>query len=95
MPQGSVLGTLLFNFYLNDLFVFLKDVGICNFADDITTYISEESLENALKTFEKNTMFAISWFENNCMKLNTDKFHLIVSGYKHEQVWANIGKDLI
>ena len=29
------------------------------------------------------------------MKFNTDKCHLIVSCYKHEQVWANIGKDLI
>ena len=29
------------------------------------------------------------------MKLNTYKCHLIVSGYKHKQVWANIGKDLI
>ena len=40
-------------------------------------------------------MLAIRWFENNYMKLNTDKCRLIVSGYKHEQVWANIGKDLI
>ena len=37
-------------------------------------------------------MLAIRWFENNYMKLNTDKCGLIVSGYKHEQVWANIGK---
>ena len=29
------------------------------------------------------------------MKLNSDKYHLIVSGYKHEQVCAGIGKDLI
>ena len=29
------------------------------------------------------------------MKLNTDKCRLIVSGYQHEQVWSNIGKDLI
>ena len=29
------------------------------------------------------------------MKLNTDKCRLIVLGYKHEQVWVNIGKDLI
>ena len=40
-------------------------------------------------------MFAISWFENNYMKLNTDKCRLIVPWYKHEQVWVNIGKDLI
>ena len=40
-------------------------------------------------------MLAIRWFENNYMKLNTDKCRLIVSGYKHGQVWASIGNDLI
>ena len=40
-------------------------------------------------------MLAVRWFQNNYTKLNTDKYHLIVSGYKHEQVWENIGKDLI
>ena len=40
-------------------------------------------------------MLAVRWFENVYMKSNTDKCHLIVSGYKHEQVWANTGKDLI
>ena len=40
-------------------------------------------------------MLAIHWFENNYMKLNKDKCRLQVSGYKHEQVWGNIAKDLI
>ena len=95
MPQGSVLRPLLFNIYLNDLFFFLKDVGIYNFADNTTIYIFDESVENVLKSLEKNSMLAIRWFENNYMKLNTDKCGLIVSGYKHEQVWANIGKHWI
>ena len=56
---------------------------------------SDESLEDLLKSLEKNSMLAIRWFENNYMKLNTDKCHLIVSCYKHEQVWTNVGKDLI
>ena len=33
------------------------------------------------------------WFENNNMKLNQGKCHLLVSGYKNENVWANIGNE--
>ena len=32
--QGSILGPLLFNIYLNDLFMFLEGTRICNYADD-------------------------------------------------------------
>ena len=93
--QSLLDQSLLFNIYLYDLFFFLKDVGICNFVDDTTTCIFNESLANVLKSFEKNSMLAIRWFENNYMKLNTDKCHLIVSSYEHVQVRASIGKDLI
>ena len=54
VPEGSVLGPLLFNISLNDLFFFLKDEGICNFADDTTTYICDENLGNVLKSRTNN-----------------------------------------
>ena len=38
------------------------------------------------------TVLAIEWFENNQMKLNQEKCHLLVPGHKHENVWTRIGQ---
>ena len=38
---------------------------------------------------------AIDWFQNNYMKMNFDKCHLLVTGHKFEQTWAKTGTDFI
>ena len=40
---------------------------------------------------EHDSIEAIIWFENNYMKLNTDKCHLLISGSKTEHIWGNVG----
>ena len=39
VPQGSILGSLLFNMHLYDLFYFLEDLDIASYADDTTIYM--------------------------------------------------------
>ena len=73
----------------------IKNIDVCNFADDRTPYVCDESIEKVLRLLEENTELALCWFENNCMKLNTGKCHLIVSVYKHEQVLVQGGGDKI
>ena len=42
--------------------------------------------------FSKNSE---GWFQNNNIKSTQDKCHLLISGYKHENVWAHIEDEII
>ena len=95
VPQGSVLGPLLFNIYLNDLFFALKDIEFCNFADDTTPFVCDHDLNTVLTKLEENSAIALTWFETNYMKLNSDKCHLLVSGHNYEEMFVEIGNDKI
>ena len=91
VPQGSVLGPLLFNIYLNDLFMFVNDAEICNYADDTTIYACDNNVESIIETLESDALKIAEWFPNNCMKLNEDKCHLMIFGDKSNDISLNIG----
>ena len=69
--------------------------NVCNYADDTTFHACDMDLENLVRRLEHDSMLAIEWFESNYMKLNQDKCHFLLSGHKHEMIWANIGQTKI
>ena len=79
VPQGSILGPLLFNIHIADLFEFLPGIDIANFADDSTPYVTNIDIKEGLKDIERITSLLLEWFSNNYMKANPDKCHLLTS----------------
>ena len=67
--QGSILGSVLFNIFLTDLFVTLNNTEIANYADDTTPYAVSDNADDLIASLEKSSKDLIKWFDDNLMKI--------------------------
>ena len=79
IPQGSILGPLIFNIYMNDLFYFVNEEQLANYADDNTPFATGKDIETVLSHLTNDTDTLINWFQSNYFKLNAKKCKLLVS----------------
>ena len=78
VPQGSILGPILFNIFINDLFLWIDEASLHNFADDNTLSAFAKSIRELILILEKESENAIDWFKENGMSVNPGKFHGII-----------------
>ena len=85
VPQGSVLGPLLFNTFINDFVLAIQSSQVCNFADDNTVFACGTNVEEVIACLEFDIENAISWFRENNMVANPDKFQMMFIGLKESK----------
>ena len=82
VPQGSILGPVMFNIFIHDLFDFVHKCDLYNYADDNTLSCSDANIENVVESLESDSQSLINWFSDNQMQANPDIFQAIAIGKK-------------
>ena len=91
VPQGSVLGPLLFIIYTNDLPINIKHAKSILFADDTTLYYSSKCIQDLYHTMNSELDILSDWFKANKLSLNAKKTnYMIFKKQRNLQINTNI-----
>ena len=92
VPQGSVLGPLLFIIMINDITNSLQHSKCIIYADDTTLYLSGKNLDEMFTNMNKDLNAIEHWFACNSLLVNVSKTNFIVFRPKNKE--CNLDKDL-
>ena len=80
VPQGSIGGTLLFNLFVNDLFLLICFSTLRNYADDNNLFTTGTDIQLINQILLSNFWTSNSWFYENVLILNPVKRHFMSIG---------------
>src|SRR6218665_180172 len=78
VPQGSILGPILFLLYLNDFANVLDTLKLIMSADDTNASLSHNSLETLFDIMNTELVKIVDWFNSNKLSLNPYKTNYIL-----------------
>ena len=96
VPQGSILGPVLFIMYINDMVDVNNFSKICLFADDTVIYYAHRDITQATEAVQQDLLAIDSWMNENKLTINIKKTqYMIISSHhkKYENINIQI-KDL-
>ena len=80
LPQGSLLGPLLFNIFINELNYAVPDVSLKLYADDTTLYASDVSVIALQFVVNRGLSHLSEWFDANYLLINNAKTQALPIG---------------
>ncbi len=84
VPQGSILGPLLFILYLNDLTEFIQDCSVSLYTNDTALCYSSDSYIELMLTLKLELCMVNEWLVVNKLTLNTSKTNYVIFGKPHQ-----------
>ena len=82
VPQGTILGPILFILYINDLGLNLPDCNYTIYADDISLYSFDKTLKGAENKLQSYVNDTVEWLDKNGLIVNPSKSNVMVIGSK-------------